>query len=399
VVPARGARPAGGRPGARLCVLHCGYPKTGSTSLQNFLDANTPALLARGVLYPAGGRAGGFRRNAHLHHGGALRTIGGANPPGLEPGLPEALAAEIDRVPHEVLILSSEHLARLLFFDHRPAIPAFLLSRGYRIETVTFLRDQPDYLTSAYVQQVKTGHEAADFDAFCRRRIGGEDPDDEGRVAIDYRGLTRKLHRAWGTHGFRPFAAGVKATGIEADFHAGLAAILARHGRADLLPGAETLPVPPRMNESGGPLTVAIGRRIAALVMREHRGRPLRFVTRNILPLVEAELARRGIAEPRYVALTPARWQALRARFAEGNAIFARRAWGRVWAAEFPEPAPETLVSNDLDETGDRAGTALADEIVAALRPAIEASVATEAAALAAARAARRGRPPPEAPC
>jgi hypothetical protein len=37
---------------ARLCILHTGLYKTGTSSLQNFLAVNADRLLDAGVLYP-----------------------------------------------------------------------------------------------------------------------------------------------------------------------------------------------------------------------------------------------------------------------------------------------------------------------------------------------------------
>ena len=40
----------------RRLVIHIGYPKTGTTMLQQFFAANPAGLAARGVLYPQTGK-------------------------------------------------------------------------------------------------------------------------------------------------------------------------------------------------------------------------------------------------------------------------------------------------------------------------------------------------------
>ena len=36
----------------KLCILHCGHPKTGTSSLQRYLAANADNLAEHGILYP-----------------------------------------------------------------------------------------------------------------------------------------------------------------------------------------------------------------------------------------------------------------------------------------------------------------------------------------------------------
>lgn len=354
----------------RLCVLHAGQPKTGTTSLQTWLSANASGLRAHGVLYPLLGRTEGEKKR---QHGKVLREIAGQRKLGRRAGLAGELEAEIAAEPHDVLLLSAEYLFNALFFRERAAIRDWLGARGYRIETLAWLRDQPDYLNSAYVQQVKKAHEVMDFDAYVERR-GEADPEEGTFTSTWYGRLALPRHRRWGRHGFRPYGAAVRDRGIEADFMAALAEVLDRHGLAQGLAAAAArdFAPPERANESDGPVMVAAGRRIARLLAGSYRKRRLKFVTAGAYDILAAVLRELGIREPRYSALTPDRYARIRDRYRETNALFARRIWGRDWEEVFPERDPAALRSNDIDESGDAEGLRAVEEVVSRVMPRIE---------------------------
>lgn len=366
----------------RLCILHAGQPKTGSTALQACLSAHRAALLARGLLYPEAGRAAGLRQNSHLQHGGLFLALAGRRTPGLPPGLPGALDAELRATPHAVLLLSAEVLARQLFLRPEPAVRAFLGERGYRIATVTWLRDQPDFLDAMYAQHAKQAHEPRGFDAFVAARAEGLEDGDMRRFAAP-------RHRDWGRHLFRPFSASVRAEGIGADFARALGGILAAEGLADLLDAATVrlLGAAPRMNEAEGPTLVAAGRLVARRLAPRFRPRQLRFVTARAFATLLAAARPEERAEPRFTALTPARAARIRQACRETNARFAARVWGRSWEEVFPPPPEAALVPNDPEDTGDGAALARAEALADRAMPAIleqvraaEARLAAEAA-------------------
>ncbi|RMF38855.1 MAG: hypothetical protein D6754_06580 [Alphaproteobacteria bacterium] len=43
------------RAGRRICIIHAGMPKTGSSALQSFLARGARRLRRRGMLYPRTG--------------------------------------------------------------------------------------------------------------------------------------------------------------------------------------------------------------------------------------------------------------------------------------------------------------------------------------------------------
>ncbi|HEU0220773.1 MAG TPA: hypothetical protein VFR34_00990 [Paracoccaceae bacterium] len=362
----------------KLAILHAGQPKTGSSSLQNYLAANDTALRAQGILYPRTDRENGVTQ-----HGAIMRALAGKSRLRMASDLPVKLAEEIERTPHEVLLLSAEFLASPLFFRPHPPVWHFFLRRGYAIETVSYVRDQPDFLNSAYVQLVKTGREGRGFDAFLAARLAETDKGPKHNT--DLIAYLAPRARRWGRHSFLPYSGEVRARGVEADFMAALRRVLDQHGLAPGLTEAvwSGFTIPARVNESDGPVHVAAGRAIARGLEERFRGRRLFFVTRGVHDAIAEAIAALGLRESRYSALTPERYRLLRVAHRKVNNRFARDVWGRPWAELFPSRPRTELQSNDIDDTRDPEQLELLAAVLARAQPVIEAQVAGYEAKLA----------------
>lgn len=128
-------------------ILHPGSPKTGTTSLQNFLFRHRDALLAKGFLYPEAGvpAAGGTAKG---HHHLAL-LMQDAQPMDQLAAMIEALRGEVAKVPDRTLVLSSEE-----FFG---ATRIRNLARWIQAETCLVyvcLRPQHEVMNANYYTQV-----------------------------------------------------------------------------------------------------------------------------------------------------------------------------------------------------------------------------------------------------
>lgn len=137
---------------SRRVVIHVGQTKAGSTSLQNYLETQRDALLARGVLFPASGlsRKNPFdstRTSGHLQlfldlHGGDGAAFG----------------RELAACPHHTLVLSAENL-----FSDQPDAVLEAAGRHFsqdEVEVWAVLRPQFDWLRSRYVENVLSGFSA-----------------------------------------------------------------------------------------------------------------------------------------------------------------------------------------------------------------------------------------------
>jgi hypothetical protein len=358
----------------KLCILHAGQPKTGSSSLQNYLAANDEALRAHGILYPRTDRANGVTQ-----HGALMRALAGRSRLRASEHLPELLSQELVATPHDVLLISAEYLSTPLYFQQEPAVWRFFRKRGYRIEVLTYLRDQPDFLNSAYVQIVKNARFAGNFDAFLDMRLrkdaGGAGHNTDHSVITGSR-------LGWGGHSFLAYDADVRRGGIEQHFMTALRALLDRAGPA---PGhsagldaeaVRALPVPARVNEAEGPLVVAAGRRLAAELLLRFRGKVLYNLTLRTHRILHDCLGELGVTEQRYTAMTPYRYDRLRGHYRATNARFAGQFWDRAWDTAFPPADPAALASNDVDETGNPEQHERLAALLAIARPRVLADVA-----------------------
>lgn len=130
-------------------ILHIGYPKTGTSSLQWFLHTHREALRRQGVCYPLTGQA-----DDHAHHQLAFSL--GANATeescaGESTRLFAALRNEIDESRADTVVLSSEvFLGNLHHLQTSHDFANLLDGRALRL--ICFVRRQATFLESLYRQ-------------------------------------------------------------------------------------------------------------------------------------------------------------------------------------------------------------------------------------------------------
>lgn len=140
-------------------ILHCGIPKTGSSVLQVFWAKNSTRLRERRVDYFQVGDFELALSGKITSGNGAFlaRTMLKAEDPNYLDQLPRALAqleAKINENGCDVGLLSSE----LFTFASDDALKFFrdwLAQRGICLQIFYFIRRQDQFVSSAYVQQVK----------------------------------------------------------------------------------------------------------------------------------------------------------------------------------------------------------------------------------------------------
>lgn len=152
----------------KTLVLHIGYPKTGTSSLQWFLHTHREALRRQGVCYPVTGQAAD-----HAHHKLAFSLTDNNYETWSEAQriqLFEQLAAEIDRGDANTIVLSSElFLDRLEHIRTSKEFGAIL--DGCSLRVICVLRRQSTFLESLYRQFIwDTTHRLTDDpDVFLTR--------------------------------------------------------------------------------------------------------------------------------------------------------------------------------------------------------------------------------------
>ena len=153
---------------SRICFLHAGTHKTGSSYLQNFLQCNEYALASEGLYVPTTGRV-----SPSAHHNIAWELTGDDRYNPIHGTLSELLT-ELSSVQAARACVSSEDFEYLY---QNPAALRTLQSRfneiDYTVKVLFFLRPQADYAESVYAESVKHGFNL-DFPEFLEVFARGE---------------------------------------------------------------------------------------------------------------------------------------------------------------------------------------------------------------------------------
>ena len=139
-------------------IIHAGTHKTASTYIQERLWKNRKILQRYDIflLKPKRKKTGQFMEFAHF----------------LKEQNFSAIESELGRVSdrNQHVVVSAEQFTQPLL--HNACIDG-LLKRleklGYRLRIVIFLRDQPDYINSLYVQEVRRFYHSLDLPSFIKR--------------------------------------------------------------------------------------------------------------------------------------------------------------------------------------------------------------------------------------
>ena len=131
-------------------ILHIGTPKTGTSSLQQFLFVNHAALKTAGVLYP--------KSVLGPPHDPKYQPVFSCIYAGNAPALDECLGRIADEADAGCgsVILSSEGFYHLMpDYTERSWDLIRMLAGRYRTQVVVYLRPQAEYLDSVYRQYLK----------------------------------------------------------------------------------------------------------------------------------------------------------------------------------------------------------------------------------------------------
>lgn len=289
----------------RVCYIHIGPHKTGSSSIQQFLRINQEKLFERGLHHPI--VESRIERNSR-HHDFVLK--GGLDERGaILPGA--TLWQDLDQVvaagSHDV-VLSAEMFS-LLFRKPRSLAPihAYFTRRGYAIEIIAYFRDAPAWVNSWYVQAQKRLFGARSLGEFADVVINRLDP---AHALAPYRQDA----------GFRispvPFESAV-AEGLEVDF-------VRRCGVTEV----DDLVLKPLRNPNAGRKTVYVAQRI----MKTHAGNLKHHPNyEKVYRSFKRIWRKHGWDGDPYIGLDDDLCEQIRNRLADSNEQFSQRYFGRPW--------------------------------------------------------------------
>ena len=148
-----------------MIYIHIGLPKSGSTTIQEFMSANETALRELSVDYPPVGRLKG------AHHNIANELRGRAEQFRPDAGRVSDLATYLRETSYETTVLSSENLW-LNSVEVIKSFAASLAEVGKPIRIIMVIRNSVDFAPSTYAKKVRHGGYTRDFDTYLNRRHG-----------------------------------------------------------------------------------------------------------------------------------------------------------------------------------------------------------------------------------
>ena len=306
---------------ARL-TLHAGGFKTGSTAIQAYLLANRDAIGAQGILLPATGADRGGR---HLP---LVRALTSRDVSPRLAAAPAAFAAELARTPDRDAVISCESLEESLV----ETLP-FFRSLGREVRVILYVRHQPPWLNSGYVQESRMLRASNSFADYVVRTVLSD--------RLRYSTWLSRAAPGTGEIVFRPYAGAVRDDAI-GDFLS-----VAGIDAGSLPPTRDT-----RRNVSMSAVGVAALRLLARLARA--RGVAVSVAVRNQI-IREAEGADAALGLPPFQGFDAAAFDHVTRQFGGDNAWFAHRIWNRPWtdvfAADLAVAAEPTEIDLDAEPT------------------------------------------------
>ena len=298
---------------ARTLVIHAGTHKTASTYIQNRLASNRDTLLKSNVFLvsPDTRKVGRcYEFATHIKSGKFLR-------------IKKLLEAVPDKA--DSAILSDERLTQALIQEGRIESLVRVASRvGFNVKLVFFVRDQPDYINSLYVQEIKRFYHSMSIEKYVSRCLT------KRASRFDYLGMFRGIVEChsvdvqflpFGSSWGDPFERLMQGQGWRS---------------IDGWQPADAATLNDQIGAKGVWLARKVGRRLASLgVARKHIRGQSRFIDRYV--------SKYGWSQSRFYGLDDGMVQRIRDHYTINNDHFSKLVWGRQWKDIFP---PENKVVN-----------------------------------------------------
>jgi hypothetical protein len=307
----------------RVCYVHVGPHKTGTTSIQWFLQENRAEFL----------KSGYFVSEAETTHGAhhALAEKLCALEPGehREPLVAKSIR-EIAKTPAEAIVISSEALEGLLESPkHADVFFSRIGELNLEPKLILFPRNQPQWINSSYASSVKIFRRSDSFQC-CALGFA---------QSVDAR-FSRWLQLA-DAHGAeliaRPFTKETVARGVIPEFlrSIGINSSQFRDGQI-------------RRNEAVGPFTVSVVRDVLRSI--DETGRRLTWLqAKRCKTKLAGYLGEKRLADSGYCGLTTVLARRIEQELRSDNDAFAQRAWGKPWAEIFAADTAEEFTPNDFE--------------------------------------------------
>jgi hypothetical protein len=307
----------------RVCYIHIGPHKTGTSSIQAFLKENRAELLKYGYFVPE------TAANHGAHHAIA-RKLCGQELQAHQQSAAANFARALDETTSEAVIVSSEALEGLLRDrDYAKAFFTRIDQLDLEPKLVLFPRNQSQSINSRYVEVVTGFRRCEPFEAF----VQGVTQNPRLRYS-----LLIELADAFDAELIIcPFTGETIAHGVVPEFL-----------RAIGIDPTLFLDTNLRRNQGAGPFTVSVARDVSRSIGAP--GKQLKWMQAK---RCKAELAKylleRRLADAGYCGLTTALARQIERELRPDNDAFAQHVWGRPWAEIFASDTRQEFIPNDFE--------------------------------------------------
>jgi hypothetical protein len=309
----------------RVCYIHAGPHKTGTTSIQWFLQESRAELLKHGVFVPES-------ETKHGAHRAIVEKLCGQElGEHREPLATKSIQAIVE-TPCEAIIISSEALeGTLRSGEHAKMFFNRVRELNLEPKLILFARNQSQWINSIYSSAVKTFRRSDPFQDFAA-----------AAAVARYRSLK---FSTWielaDVHDIeliaRPFTKETIARGVVPEFLLAIGINLSQFRDTE-----------PRRNERAGPFTVSVAREVMrSLGIANNRLKWLQAM--RCKAKLAAYLGEKKLADTGYCGLTTTMARRIEEELRLDNDAFAKRAWGRTWAEIFTADIREEFKPNDFE--------------------------------------------------
>jgi hypothetical protein len=307
----------------RICYIHVGPHKTGTTSIQWFLRENRAELLNHGYFVPEAERRSG------PHHA-LVEKLAGLDVGEHRESFTRKFVQALLEISCEAIVMSSEALEGILASrKHANLFFSRIEELNLEPKLVLFPRNQPQWINSSYASSVKSFRR---WDSFEPCALGfTESPDSRFSRWIELSA----------TYGFeliaRPFTKETVTSGVIPEFL-----------RSIGINSSQFRDAATRRNEGVGPFTVSVARDILRGIA--DAGTTLTWLQATTSHRALAGyLRQKRMADASYCGLSTELARRVERELQSDNDAFAQRIWGRPWADVFATDVQAEFVPNDFE--------------------------------------------------
>ncbi len=307
----------------RVCYIHLGPHKTGTSSIQWFLKENRTEFLKHGYFVPESGAR-------HGAHHAIVRNLCGQQLPERHASAGSNFARALEETPCEAVVISAEDLHHLL--GKREYAEAFfgrLEKLNLKPKLVIFPRNQSQWINSRYAEVVKGFRQSEPFQTFATTMA-------TRHHAMKF-STWIELAAAHQTELIaRPFTNETISRGVVPEF------LLAIGINPSQFRVTET-----RRNEAVGPFTVSVARAVLRSITSSKQLKWLQ--AERCKKRLTEYLNQNGWTDTGYCGLTTPLARQIERELQSDNDAFAERTWGKPWAEIFAADIGEEFKPNDFE--------------------------------------------------